>query len=138
MDLLAAAFQFLLLFEKAEQRLARIRIAQGAVVHKIVVNDPSMDRDAPVETGIDHLPHLIERLFEENATDVQLDLRILEPVELVHDRLHRFARACDRRHPVDGNLQLVEPAASKVREELAVRRNPLVDMLTLRKPMDFA
>ena len=64
MNLLSAALQFLLLFEKSDERFARIGIAQSAVVHQIVVDHPRMDRDAPIEASVDHLPHLIERLFE--------------------------------------------------------------------------
>jgi hypothetical protein len=56
--------------EKAEQRLARTCIAQGAVVHEIVVDHARMDRDAQVEASVYHLSHLIERLFEKDATDV--------------------------------------------------------------------
>src|SRR5437763_16474512 len=78
-----------------------------------------MDRDAQVEASVHHLSHLIERLFEKDATDVQLDLGIFEPVELVQDRLHRFARARDRRHPVHGNVQAVEARCFELREDLA-------------------
>src|SRR6266404_5262874 len=124
-NLLAAALQFLLVLEKAEQRLACTCIAQGTVVHEIVVDHAGMDRDAQVEASVYHLSHLIERLFEKDATYVQLDLRIFEPVELVHDRLHRFACARDRRHPVHGNLQVIEARSFKVRQELAVQEKPV-------------
>ena len=77
-----------------------------------------MHGDAAVEAGIDHLAHFIERLFEKHAADIQADLGILEPVELVHDRLHRLARARDRRHPVDRDLQLIEPCTFELREHL--------------------
>ena len=73
MNLLSAALQFLLFFEKANQRFARVGIAQGAIVHQIVVDHARMDRDAAIEAGIDHLSHLIECLFEKDAADVQLD-----------------------------------------------------------------
>src|ERR1043166_1226995 len=96
-----------------------------------------MDRDAQIEAGVYYLPHLIERLFEKDATDVQLDLRIFEPVELVHDRLHRFACARDRRHPVDGNLQSIEARSFKVREELAVQENPVCEHSHFAKPERF-
>ena len=81
--------------------------------------------------------HLIERLFEKDATDVQLDLRIFEPVELVHDRLHRFACARDRRHPVHGNLQVIEARFFKVREELAVQEKPVCGHADFAKTEGF-
>src|SRR5207248_3219075 len=56
-NLLAAALQFLLVLEKAEQRLAHTCIAQGAVVHEIVVDHARMDRDAQVEASVYHLSH---------------------------------------------------------------------------------
>src|SRR5262245_12608016 len=84
-----------------------------------------MDWDVQVEASVYHLSHLIERLFEKDATDVQLDLRIFEPVELVQDRLHRFACARDRRHPDHGNLQFMKARSFKVLEELAVQEKPI-------------
>src|SRR5215203_967944 len=121
MNLLATALQLLLVLEKAEHRLARTWVAQGAVMHEIVMDHARMHPDAQVETSIYHLSHLIVRLFEKDATDLRLDLRIPEPVELVHDRLHRFACAGDRRHPVHGDLQSIEAGSFKLREELAVQ-----------------
>src|SRR5207249_9888440 len=71
------------------RRSSDLWIAQGPVVHEIVVHRARLDRNAQVEASVHHLSHLIERLFEKHAADIELDLGILEPGELVQDRLHR-------------------------------------------------
>src|SRR5262249_899152 len=74
-DLLSVAFQLLLLFDEAEEWLACAGVAQDAIVHEIVVDDPCMSRDASVEAGVDHLGHLLDRLVKKHPGNLQFDLR---------------------------------------------------------------
>jgi len=136
-NLLSAALEGLLLLDKAEQRLTRIWIAQGPVVHEIVVHRARLDRNAQVEASVHHLSHLIERLFEKHAADIELDLGILEPGELVQDRLHRFARARDRRHPVHGNMDAVEARGFEACDEFPIQEKPVGGHAHLAKAEGF-
>src|SRR4051812_34891765 len=99
--------------------------------------DPGVDRDAAVQAGVDDLSHFIERFFEEDAADLQPDFGFLKPIELVQNRLHRLARAYNRGHPVDRNLQLVQAGALELSQEFAGEEKAIGRHADFGKPDGF-